>query len=143
MKKHQIRGDLLHVPDTKTPNKFLLVGPQMTNEVPLPGKAVLRLRLVDETRVEPVVALLPRVEMAVAEWENENTTGMLRLKLRPAQSDTERAADAQSGGGDRMLKVKDLLRDLTKDQEIPQSRPHPPSTTPPPPPPPPPGDLEP
>lgn len=121
-------GTVSHIPSKTTLNKFIIIGRLWMKELededylPLSRNDVLQFRLMDESRVEPVVAMLSRVETAEAEWESEAKVGVLHLHLLPPQSATEAQSDAAEGGRARTMRLKDLLRELSKDPEITRSR---------------------
>jgi hypothetical protein len=119
---HKIQGDVMHIPSKESSNKFLIVGLHYADGVRLPGQDVDPFRLVDESRVGWLVATLPRVMDATAEWKNQETTGVLHLVLQPPTTAAQAQADAQAGGQERSLHFKDLERDISKDQDIGQSR---------------------
>jgi hypothetical protein len=124
MTKYILYGkSLLHIPDEKTRNKFLLLGALKIDGAPQPGQEALRFRLTDEDRVQPVITCLPRVTSAIAEWNGGETTGVLYLKLAPPRNDAETGADMDNGGPERTVRVHDLLREITKDKGIRQSPP--------------------
>lgn len=121
-------GTVSHIPSKTTLNKFIIIGQLWTKAsayedyLSLNRKDVLQFRLLDESRVESVVAMLPRVETAEAEWAAEAKVGVLHLHLQPPQNASEAAADAAEGGRARTIRLKDLLRELSRDQEITRSR---------------------
>ena len=120
--KNEIDGDLSHIPDAKTANKFLHVGAHYIDGILWLDRDLLRFRLVEEDRVAQVIVDLDRIERAVSEWQNDEKTGVLKLWYRPARSAVDAQADAAHGGRERTIKVQDLLDDLTKDNDISQSR---------------------
>jgi hypothetical protein len=115
---HEITGDVMHVPSKTTNNKFLIVGVHYADDARLPGQDVLGFRLLEENRVDYVVEILPRVTDAAVEWKNQETVGVLHLKLKPPTTTAEAQADAQSGGRERAMPIKDMQRDLTKDKDL-------------------------
>lgn len=96
--KNEIQGDILHIPDTARLNRFLIDGRRYADLIRTMPRDILRFRMTQESSATTLVGLLPRIEDAVAEWRNEETTGILHLRLGPPRNGAEAKADAQAGG---------------------------------------------
>jgi hypothetical protein len=119
--KQQLVGTAHHDDSQNMFNHFTIAGSLPSDDEANYEIVRMHFRLTDPSEVESLIDSLPRQDFSLLEWEEGKTTGLLTMVLKAASNAANSPASADVGGNVRAIKVKDLLRELSRDPRIPES----------------------